>query len=548
MVKIGRLAALLIAALATLALAACGEEEEGGGGKKGGSIRIGTVGPDSYDPVLYLSSQALEPLKLVYTPLLAFKEVAGDAGGDRIPGLAQALPSVSADGKTYRLRLRRGLRYSDGTPVRASDFEHVIKRVLKLAGPYSSFYTGIVGAADFQKKGDAKADIPGIVTNDSTGDITIKLTAPDSKFDYALALPTVGLTPTSKSPFKRLAKDPPPGLGPYTMKVVDPTRQYVLTKSRRFDIPGMLKGNVDKITGVVLDNVQKMTQDVIRGNLDFMTEDPTGGLLSLVRRKYSDRFRLDAVPPNTYWYFMNVTTKPFDKLEVRQAVNYALDSRALQRIFGGRLDPTCNFLPSAIPGYEKIDPCPYGDPNGPPDIPKAKRLVETSGYKGMTVTVWTNNKAPRPAIADYLRDVLEQIGFKAKTKILDEQVYFQQVGLKKTKAQIGFVAFAEDFPHPADFFEPNFSAKALASSPTFNFSFVADPKIDSTIKKLTPKDPKDAADQWAALDRYVVKDKALVAVYGNEKASTFFSERMDFDNCAGVHVLYKQDWAQFCLK
>ena len=81
-----------------------------------------------------------------------------------------------------------------------------------------------------------------------------------------------------------------------------------------------------------------------------MTEDPTGDLLPQVKAKYPDRFRMDPNPPNTYWFFLNETVPPFDKLEARQAVNYAIDSRALQRIFGGRLEPTCNFLP---PGYAR---------------------------------------------------------------------------------------------------------------------------------------------------------------------------------------------------
>jgi peptide/nickel transport system substrate-binding protein len=292
-----------------------------------------------------------------------------------------------------------------------------------------------------------------------------------------------------------------------------------------------------------------MTQDVINNKLDFMTEDPAGDDLPLVKAKYSTRFRMDPNPPNTYWFFMNETLKPFDKLEVRQAVNWAIDSTALQRIFGGRLQPTCNFLPPGYAGngYEKIDPCPYGDPNGPGDIAKARALVDKSGYKGMSVTVWGNTKDPRPAIVDYLRDVLNQIGFKAKTKILDQQVYFGTIGLKKTQAQVGFTDWFSDFPHPADFFEPNLSKKALASSPTFNFEFKSNPVVDQGLTKLNPQDPQSVADEWAKLDRAVIEN-ANVAVYGNELSTTFMSERMDFQNCNGVSPVYKNDWLQFCLK
>jgi peptide/nickel transport system substrate-binding protein len=149
-----RVAALLAAAVAMAAVAACGNDDGGGGGgggggKQGGSIKIGTVGPDSYDPALAQTVQAFQPLYKVYLPLLTFKDEQGKAGTELIPALASKMPAVSSDGKTYRFQLRKGVKYGDGTPVKASDFEVAIKRLMKLNGPYSSFLTGIVGAEQF---------------------------------------------------------------------------------------------------------------------------------------------------------------------------------------------------------------------------------------------------------------------------------------------------------------------------------------------------------------------------------------------------------------
>jgi peptide/nickel transport system substrate-binding protein len=178
---------------------------------------------------------------------------------------------------------------------------------------------------------------------------------------------------------------------------------------------------------------------------------------------------------------------------------------------------------------------------------KAKALIASSGYKGTAVTVWGNNKDPRPAIVEYLRSVLTALGFKAKTKLLDQQVYFATVGDKKTKAQAGFTDWYSDFPHPGDFLEPNLSAKALASSPTFNFQFKSNPVVDKAIKDLAGDDPAKVASKWAAVDKSVIEN-ANAAVYGNELATSFFSQRMDAKNCSGVSPIYKSDWSQFCLK
>jgi peptide/nickel transport system substrate-binding protein len=539
-----------LAVASCLALAACGSDSGSGGdtsGAKGGSIKIGSVLPDSYDPVLFQTVQANQPLQLVYTGLVTYKHAEGAAGTELIPGLAEAMPTISADKKTYTFKLRPNLKYSDGTAVKASDFEHTIKRLNYLGGPFASFTSQIEGIEAYQKAKKPDADISGITADDSTGEIKVTLSIADGKFLYAIGLANAAPTPASKAPFKSSREIP--GIGPYTIKVINPTREYILTKTPGFDIPGIAKGNIDKMT-VTKSTVPKMTQDVIDNKVDFMTEDPTGDLLPQVKAKYSNRFRMDPNPPNTYWFFLNESVKPFSSLKARQAVNYAIDSTALQRIFGGRLEPSCNFLPPSYAkvGYKKIDPCPYGDPAGPGDIAKAKQLVDESGMKGESVTVWGNNKEPRPAIVDYLRDVMTQIGFKAKTRILDQQVYFGQIGDKKTKAQAGFTDWYQDFPHPADFFEPNLSAAALASSPTFNFQFKSDPKLDAALKKLNPEaDASTVADQWADVDKLVI-DQAHATVYGNELSTSFFSERMDFENCSGVHPVYKNDWSLFCLK
>jgi len=541
------ISALAVLCAFALVAAGCGG---GGGGKTGGSISIGTVGPDSYDPVMFQTVQAVSALHLVYTPLVTYRDATGPPSQELVPGLAESVPKPTNGGKTYAFKLRSNLQYSDGSPVKASDFANTIKRLLFLGGPYSSFWSDVVGAEKYVAAKKENAPLPGIVTDDKTGEIKLTLNKPDSRILFAAGEPSAAPTPAAKSPFKDSTANPPPGAGPYTMKIINPSREYILTKNPKFNIPGLAKGKVDKIDAKVSNDVNQMTEDIINGKLDYMTEDPTGDLLPQVEQKYSSRFRLDASIPNTYYFFMNVTTPPFDKLQARQAVNYAIDSRALVRIFGGRLKPTCNFLPPAMVGYQEYSPCPWGDPNGAGNIAKAKSLIQAAGATGTKVTVWTNSKAPRPAIGEYLRSTLNEIGLKASVKTLNQQVYFSTIGRASTKAQIGFTDWFQDFPHPGDFIGPNLTGAALASTPTFNTSYVNDKQVNADNDKLLASEPKAVASQWAALDKLVTgPSKAYAAVYGNELDSTFMSERMDFKNCSGApHLVYRNDWSLFCLK
>ena len=132
--------------------------------------------------------------------------------------------------------------------------------------------------------------------------------------------------------------------------------------------------------------------------------------------------------------------------------------------------------------------------------------------------MWGNNKDPRPPITEYLRDVMTQIGFKAKTKILDQQVYFGTIGLKKTKAQAGFTDWFSDFPHPGGLLraEP-LEEGARRPSRRSTSSSRATRSSTRRSKELGPaSDPKSVADKWAEVDKSIIDNADIAPVYGNE--------------------------------
>ena len=141
-----------IIALAAFGVAACGSEksEGGGGGEGGGEINIAlTSFPDYVDPQLSYTVEGWEVLWNVYTPLLTYKHAKGKEGTQVVPALAEDMPDISPDGKTYKLKLRPNMKYSDGTPIKASDFAYGIQRLFKADSGGSVFFDVIVGATDY---------------------------------------------------------------------------------------------------------------------------------------------------------------------------------------------------------------------------------------------------------------------------------------------------------------------------------------------------------------------------------------------------------------
>jgi peptide/nickel transport system substrate-binding protein len=563
--KLGRRAlVLLLAALSMSVIAACGGDDDDGGGsggggggggeaKNGGSITISqTSQPDFMDPALTYTVNGIEPLWLVYTPLLTYART-GDAEKDSlvIPGLAEDMPTISKDGKTYELTLRKGLKYSDGSPVKATDFEHTVGRVLNLESGGSAFYLGITGAQDYIDAGKCDGDIKGIDADDKTGKITINLDAPDGSFSNVLAMWFVGLVP-GDTPCKNLTENPPPGVGPYKVTESVPNRQFVLEKNANWpdlgaDLPA---GHVDKITTKIIKSAQRQAQDVISGELDYMQDPPPADIKPEVKAKYSDRYR-EITTASTYYMFMNNRTPPFDKKEVRDAVNIGLDKPALARLFAGEVAPGCSFLPPGQPGYDEAldtDDCPWGNPNDPPDVEKARQMIKDAGVAGADVTVYGNNDDPTDKVTEAYADQLTKLGFKAKPKILDGGVYFQTIGSAKEAPQTGFANWFQDFPHPKNFF---FLVDGKSIQPTNNQNFgnVDDPEITKGIAELNqePEMTDEVAAKWGELNKKLV-ERAWIVPYGHRKLATFLSERMDFDNCSRFHPVYFNDYSSFCLK
>jgi peptide/nickel transport system substrate-binding protein len=544
-------AAPVATAVCALCLAACNSGDAGPGGdaKTGGSITIAqAAAPDSLDPALAYSRQAAQAHWLVYPGLVTYKHEEGEEGSKLIPAAARSMPRVLQDGETYIFQLRRGLSYSDGTPVRASDFEHAIQRSLTLGWGGSGFFKLIDGVTAYDRGKRKGSDISGITADDKSGRITIELTAPDSQLPYILAFPAAGLVP-GKTPFKDLSKGPPPGLGAYRFdkSSVEPNRRYALVKNKSFTLPGIPPGNIDRIKVKVMKSRARQAQDVIDGRLDSMSDEPPADLLPEIRAKYKDRYK--ETPFNsTYFMFLNTQEPPFDKLKVRQAANYGFDKRAAVRLFSGLLDPSCNFLPPAMVGYEKPVPCPWGAPDDAPNVEKARQLVKDAGEVGTPVTVWATDAERSKRISEYYADVLSKIGLKARPKIIGATSYYATIGKAKTKAQTGFDNWLQDFPHPSDYF---FLLEGGSIQPTDNpnHSMVDDPKVNELAAEVKAADPSKVSDKAKQLDQYVTgPDQAYVLAYGDATEPSFLSERMDFENCDVFSPVYQDDWSQYCLK
>jgi peptide/nickel transport system substrate-binding protein len=516
-----------------------------GSGKTFPNFRIAyDTGIDFLDPGLSYTVQGASIMWNVYLPLIGYKHVNGPAGADLVPYLAKEMPKISADGKTYTITLRKGLKYSNGTPVKASDFKATIERDFKISSPGVGFFGNIVGAAAFGKN-PKTGHISGITANDATRTITIKLMSPEGDFNYILATLFAAPVPAS-SPAKDASTNPLPSTGPYMIQSYKPNKQVLVVRNPNFDA-SMFGGNVpagnpDKMTiSIFGDDTIALTR-TLNGQEDYDFYQPPNDRLAELQNKYSNQIKVYTTA-NTFYYFMNVRTPPFDNLKVRQAVNYAINRQALVRIYGGLASPTENVLPPTYPQYKKHDLYPY-------NLAKAKQLIQQAGAKGASVTVWTDNNASRraPQAGQYLQAVLKSIGLNAKLKVINAAVYWTTIGNQSTKSQIGFADWFQDYPHPLDWFDVLLNGNRITQTHNNNYSNFDDSAVNAKIDALK-KEPTLTSSvnaQWATLDKTIM-EQAPWAPYLNQQGIDTFNSDIDL-SCYVFNVQYEFDFATICHK
>jgi peptide/nickel transport system substrate-binding protein len=532
---------LALSAVSALSLEACGSSSSG----KGGGTLTGTYAsfPGYLDPTLSYEVEGWTAMYDTYLPLLTLAHASGPAGSEVVPALAESLPKISNGGKTYTLTLRKGLKYSDGTPVKASDFESSIERVFKLNSAGSSFFEGIVGAEEFAEK--KSGGIPGIKTNDETGRIEIDLVAPRGTFINELATLYAAVLPAD-TPIKNMTADPPPATGPYMITKSEPGRGWSYARNPYWakansQISEVPSGHVDKIEIKVVRNDSTQVNEIERNKADWMQTPISADLYNKVKDKYEgSQFRVEN-PINIYLFWLNTERPPFDDLKVREAVNYAVDTAALERIYAGSLAAAHQSLPEGMPGHKAFDLYPH-------DMAKAKQLIAEAKPSDMDVTVWTDNESPNDEAGAYYEGVLDELGFNATLKTINADNYYTVIGNESTPdLDTGWLAFFEDYPHPNDFLQLLFAGESIAPTYNTNLSRLDDPEISAKIAKLNeqPLGPEQEA-EYAELDKEIM-EQAPVVPYGTNTVSTFVGSDVDLESVV-FNPTFGQDLTSFQFK
>jgi peptide/nickel transport system substrate-binding protein len=513
---------------------------------------------NSLDPAVAYSDRTWPLLMVVASGLVGHRRVGGVAGATLVPDLARSLPSPTDGGLTYRFQLRPGLRYSTGAPVRARDVRASLERVHRMQASGLGFS---LGSFPLGLRGETACDArrcdlsDGIQTDDAAGTVTFRLVRPNPDFLVHLAALTYAVLP-SGSPARDLTGPRLVGTGPYRVAAYTPGREVTLVRNPRF-VPYSAQAQPEGIPDRIVWRLTEEGAADAAENADIAL-DPS--VSTVERLTVTAPQRVHTHPVSTVNYlWLKTSTPPFDRVDARRAVAYAVDRVALWR--GLPADqramrrPTCQLLPAGFPGYEPHCGFAARPAAGPaaaaPDLERARRLVRRSGTRGMAVTFTAPRERPNgPAVGRAMVRVLRQLGYRARLDARSPGTPWAErtVG-PRSRDQIGWGGWQGETTRASNIIPPLASCasrrgwEALA----FNQAHFCDPALDETMQRahaLEPIDPAAANRLWARVDRELARSAAIVPLF-THTAVHVTSERLgNFQFHLRLGPLVAQAWVR----
>ncbi len=563
------------AAIGTLAvtLAACGGGGSNGGSDngtptKGGTLKIsGSSLPDHIDPASAYS--AVNQGFSRNWALTLFTNKASNNFQDTIPIVPDAaaeIPTkqnggISADGKTYTIKLRDGLKWNTRPPrpVTAADFVRGLKRTCNPAAPAGApYYTDlIVGMADFCKgyaKVDPKSasamaayqeshDISGYTAkDDKTLVVTLKRPAGDFLniigMSFASAAPKEydNYIPDSKEFREHTISD-----GPYQMTSYS-EKKFILERDPAWDAAAdeLRKAYVDRIEiDLGQDSPDQVQQQIEQGTADLAWDQPvpTSAIPRLAEAK-DPRFRIQQTPAVNPYIVFNLLS-PNDggalkKKEVRQAIEYAIDKTAIAKNYGGVhiAQPVHSAVAPGNVGYQ-ADFNPYPTPNDAGDPAKCKQMLAQAGYpNGLTLKFPYRTNSNHPKNAQSIQANLQACGITVQMTPDTNGDFYGKTLVTPADAKAGKWDIAAPGWGP-DWYgnngrsglQPLFDGRQYDPN-SVDYGDYNNPQVNALIDKANQAQTQAEAQQdWFQVNKLVMQDAAIVPLI-TQSYTTYQSKRV----------------------
>ncbi|NJO40808.1 MAG: peptide ABC transporter substrate-binding protein [Cyanobacteria bacterium CRU_2_1] len=311
-----------------------------------------------------------------------------------VPQLATTLPEVSDDGLTYKIPLREGVTFHDGSPFNAEAMAFSIQRFMENGGRPAFLLADQIESAE------------------ATGDYELTITVKQPFAAFPALLTFSGVTPVPPSAYElgsgKFKPDSFVGTGPYKLASLSPD-------SVKLDVNDQYWGEKPANQGIdiqIISSAANLFNTFKTGGLDvvYQTLDPDQ-IRTLIEGAEQGGWQVIEADTNTVNYLvMNVKSEPLDEVKVRQAIAAMIDRKLLvDRVFQGQAEPLYSLIPTNLPEYKPVFEQEYGASG---DFDKAKTLLTEAGFSEsnpLPLEIWhSSTSTTRSLVASTLKASIEQ--------------------------------------------------------------------------------------------------------------------------------------------
>ncbi|WP_026962278.1 ABC transporter substrate-binding protein [Alicyclobacillus herbarius] len=471
------------------------------------------------DPALDYDSASTEIVSQMYDQLVTWKD-----GGTKIVPMAAQSYDVSKDGLTYTFHLRKNMKFWNGDPVTAQSFIDEFYRVLspKMGSGGQSFYE-IIQGADKYAAGKSNT-IPGLSAPDKYT-LVIKLSKPEAFFLQTLTLPFASAVDKkfieSVGNHKVYEKNPTfdstqaMGSGPFELQTIN-SNQIILKKNPNYwrtDSYGQKLPYLDQVTFNINNNDQVDALHFQQGQTAFIGWNfggqgiPSSAYPQFMSNPNLKKLTTTMVQNSVEYIGLNTTYGPTKNKLVRQAIEYAIDKKAILKLANGRGQIANQPLPPGVVGYDdNVSPQAQYSYNPA----KAKQLLKQAGYPhGLTIDYYTENSNDRMKYSQAIQEQLAKVGIKLKIHSSSWGTFLNVA--EAGKAPIALLGWVQDFPDASDFLNVLFNS---SQAPTNNTTNYKNAQVDQWLNTAQYSNDQNQRNQlYAKVTDKVMEDAAWVPLW-----------------------------------
>jgi oligopeptide transport system substrate-binding protein len=448
---------------------------------------------------------------------------------DLVPQLATDMPAVSNGGRTYTFTIRDGVNFvkRDGSILRPMTADDVVFSFNRLLDPKlkpnpspvaSSFFQVIEGAAAVTS-GKAK-EATGVKKVDEHN-VSFTIVQPDRTFLFIMAMPFASIVPKDLAGEDTTAFSADPvGTGPFLLTSYDKGQSAKFARNPHYWEAG--QPSLDGIDFRVGVDPTSALQQVEAGSLDVMGDAIPPGSFTSVVNDPQYKTQIKSILMVSTWFLSLDTSapnSPLSKVEVRRAIEYAIDKENVLAIWhGAGTVANCIFPPNLF-GYDaSCKPYSY-DPD------KAKKMLANAGYpNGFSTHIFSDTTDPDPAVAQAIQQDLAKVGIKADLTSQSFETFLGTITVPH-KAPLVWVGWFQDFPDPSDFYEPILSCATNVAG-NFNLAWYCNQEVEKLEAAAKgEQDDTKRVDAYQQVQKMVMNDAPWVPVF-HQKWFTVISKRV----------------------